>query len=103
MYAAGQGMAEGNMTERTRCYWCGQSYTQAEFYPTCSQDHLDRLTEDIQINKADRSAPMVQDKIKLWVKFINHSYAGWSALFELITGLKPPKMKDVAALISGKS
>ncbi len=42
-----------------------------------------------------------QDKIKLWVKFINHNYAAWSALFELITGFKPPKMKDVANMISG--
>ena len=42
-----------------------------------------------------------QDKIKLWAKFSNHQYASWSALFELITGFKPPKMKEVAAIISG--
>lgn len=42
-----------------------------------------------------------QDKLKLWAKFINHQYAAWSALFELITGFKPPKMKEVSAIISG--
>lgn len=42
-----------------------------------------------------------QDKLKLWAKFINHQYAAWAALFELITGFKPPKMKEVAAIISG--
>lgn len=43
-----------------------------------------------------------EQKIKLWAKFVNHQYASWAALFELITGFKPPKMKDVADLISGK-
>lgn len=42
-----------------------------------------------------------REQIKLWAKFINHQYASWSALFELITGYKPPKMKEVAAIISG--
>ncbi len=42
-----------------------------------------------------------ESKLKLWAKFINHQYAAWSALFELITGFKPPKMKEVAAIISG--
>jgi hypothetical protein len=40
-------------------------------------------------------------KLKLWAKFINHQYAAWSALFELITGEKPPKMREITALISG--
>ena len=42
-----------------------------------------------------------QEKLKLWAKFINHQYAAFAALFELITGFKPPKMKEVAAIISG--
>lgn len=42
-----------------------------------------------------------ESKLKLWAKFINYQYAAWSALFELITGFKPPKMKEVAAIISG--
>lgn len=42
-----------------------------------------------------------ESKLKLWAKFINHQYAAWVALFELITGFKPPKMKEVAAIISG--
>ena len=42
-----------------------------------------------------------ESKLKLWAKFINHQYAAWSALFELITGFKPPKMKEIAAIISG--
>jgi hypothetical protein len=41
------------------------------------------------------------DQLKLWAKFINHQYAAWSALFELITGEKPPKMKEILAIISG--
>lgn len=39
--------------------------------------------------------------LKLWAKFVNHQYAAWAALFELITGSRPPKLKDVAARISG--
>ncbi|KKM04936.1 hypothetical protein LCGC14_1759200 [marine sediment metagenome] len=42
-----------------------------------------------------------ESKLRLWAKFINHQYAAWSALFELITGYKPPKMKEIAAIISG--
>ena len=42
-----------------------------------------------------------ESQLKLWAKFANHQYASWSALFELITGFKPPKMKEVAAIISG--
>lgn len=42
-----------------------------------------------------------ESKLRLWAKFINHQYAAWSALFELITGFKPPKMKEIAAIISG--
>lgn len=40
-------------------------------------------------------------QLKLWAKFINHQYAAWSALFELVTGFKPPKMKETADIISG--
>jgi len=40
-------------------------------------------------------------QLKLWAKFINHQYAAWAALFELITGDKPPKMKEILAIISG--
>ena len=40
-------------------------------------------------------------KIKLWAKFINHQYAAWSALFELTAGFKPPKLKEISAVISG--
>lgn len=39
------------------------------------------------------------DKVKLWAKFINHQYAAWAALFELITGFKPPKLKDTISLL----
>lgn len=42
-----------------------------------------------------------REQLKLFAKVINHQYAAWSALFELITGYKPPKMKEVAAIISG--
>ena len=46
--------------------------------------------------------PLVKrEQLKLWAKFINHQYAASSALFELITGYKAPKMKEVAAIISG--
>lgn len=40
-------------------------------------------------------------KLKLWAKFINHQYAAFSALFELITGFKPPRMRETADIISG--
>lgn len=40
-------------------------------------------------------------QLKLWAKFINHQFAAWSALFELITDFKPPKMKEILAMISG--
>lgn len=42
-----------------------------------------------------------QKALKLWAKFINHQYAAWSALFELITGQKAPKLKEINAIISG--
>jgi adenine-specific DNA methylase len=46
--------------------------------------------------------PIVKrEQLKLWAKYINHQYAAQAALFELITGYKPPKMKEVAAMISG--
>ncbi len=96
-------------TGGVRCHLCGKAYATKEFYPACSEDHLNelRLTcsrpEDTPLGTARKDAEILakQDKIKLWVKYINHSYAARAALFELITGFKPPKMKDVAALISG--
>lgn len=83
--------------EKVRCHWCGQPFTGQEFYPACSEGHQIKLKGDTgqAVYLAKRA------KIKLWVKFVNHNYAAWSALFELITGFKPPKMKDIAALISG--
>lgn len=42
-----------------------------------------------------------KNRLKLWAKFINHQYAAWSALFEIITNQKPPKLKEVNAIISG--
>ncbi len=42
-----------------------------------------------------------ESKIKLWAKFINHILAAQAALFELITGEKPPKTKEILAIISG--
>ena len=42
-----------------------------------------------------------ESTIKLWAKFINHILAAQAALFELITGEKPPKMKEILAIISG--
>ena len=42
-----------------------------------------------------------ESKIKLWARVINYQYAASSALFELITGYKPPKMKEITAIISG--
>ena len=42
-----------------------------------------------------------ENQIKLWAKFINHQLAAWAAIFELITGNKPPKLKEILATISG--
>jgi len=42
-----------------------------------------------------------EGKIKLWAKFVNHQYAAWAAFFELVTGFKPPRMKETADIISG--
>lgn len=42
-----------------------------------------------------------ENEIKLWAKFINHQLAAWAALFELTTGNKPPKIKEILAVISG--
>ncbi len=42
-----------------------------------------------------------REQLKLFAKIINHQYASSAALFELITGYKPPKMKEVAVIISG--
>ncbi len=75
------------------CHWCGQPRNE-DFAPFCSQEHFEKM-ENATIQDANR------DKLKLWAKFINHQYAAWSALFELITGFKPPKMKEMMAIISG--
>lgn len=40
-------------------------------------------------------------QLKLWATFINHNYSAWAALFELITGFKPPKLKDLLPTLSG--
>ncbi len=89
--------------ESINCHWCGRRCTvNIKFYPACSEDHLARLRGEVE--QTVYSPPVAKEaQIKLWVKYINHSYAAWSALFELITGFKPPRMKDVAALISGKN
>jgi len=56
---------------------------------------------DSSISGPDTPPLVKREQLKLWAKFTNHQYAAWSALFELITGYKPPKMKEVAAIISG--
>ena len=38
---------------------------------------------------------MQNDRLRLYAKFINHQVAAFAILFELITGVKPPKLKDV--------
>lgn len=88
------------MTKNIRCHLCGHSYATAEFYPACSQEHLDKLRSEV--GQAVYSPVVAKEaKIKLWATFINHSYSAWSALFELITGFKPPKLKDLLPLMSG--
>jgi hypothetical protein len=52
---------------------------------------LDQVSEEIK----------QKQRLKLFAKFINHQYAAWSALYELITMQKPPKMKDINVVISG--
>lgn len=42
-----------------------------------------------------------ENQIKLWATFVNHQYSAWSALFELITGFKPPRLKDLLPKLSG--
>lgn len=85
--------------EGFRCHWCGNQYANREFYPACSQDHRDELIG--KVNDGPCKPREKEGKIKLWVKFVNHQYAAWSALFELITGFEPPKMKEILAMISG--
>lgn len=51
--------------------------------------------------KKDAEVLVKQDKLKLWATFINHNYSAWAALFELITGFKPPKLKDLLPMLSG--
>jgi hypothetical protein len=45
--------------------------------------------------------PPTDRRVKLLAKIVNHQYAALAALFELITGQKPPKLKVIIALISG--
>lgn len=40
------------------------------------------------------------DKVKLYAKFINHVLGASSALFELITGVKPPKLRELLNISS---
>lgn len=35
------------------------------------------------------------DKLKLYAEFIRHQIAAFSILFEIITGTKPPKIKEL--------
>jgi hypothetical protein len=60
-------------------------------------------TESIcNLEDGDKPGKNVLDqRLKLFAKFINHQYAAWSALYELITSQKPPKMKDINLIISG--
>ncbi len=76
------------------CWQCARLQVN-DFSPYCS----DKCRRGAVIEADEEEGR--QDKIKLWAKFINHQYAAWSALFELITGFKPPKMKEIAAIISG--
>ena len=78
------------------CPWCQKSVNHMDdHFPFCSQGHADkdeeRFHQELTIPK----------QIKLWAKFINHQLAAWSALFELVTGNKPPKIKEILAVISG--
>lgn len=84
-----------DQTKSCRCHWCGDYVWPGNgWYPCCSEEHLDKLRADIDTDHE-------KDKIKLWAKFINHQYAAWAVLFELITGFKPPKLKEISAVISG--
>ena len=88
--------------EGTRCHWCGGQYASREFYPACSQDHRDKLAGEVGDEPCNPAINREKDaEIKLWAKFINHQLAAWAAIFELITGNKPPKIKEILAVISG--
>lgn len=104
--------------EGYRCHWCGGQYENREYGPACSRDHRDKLRDEVgdepynpSINKekevvkikssADYRREMASEQIKLWAKFINHQLAAWAAIYELITGNKPPKIKEILAVISG--
>lgn len=73
--------------EGYRCYRCGNHYYDRNFHPACSEKHLKELRS--------KCASPNQHTLKLWAKFINHQYAAWSTLFELVTGDKSPKLKDI--------
>lgn len=60
------------------------------------QEHLVKADSDIS---GPGTPPLAKrEQLKLFAKIINHQYAAWSALFELITGYKPPKMKDIISM-----
>lgn len=98
----------------TLCWQCARLQVN-DFAPYCSDKCKQRAAIEAEIKLADigpKDTPLAtakkdaevlvrQDKIKLWAKYVNHQYAAQAALFELITGLKPPKMKEMAAIISG--
>ena len=39
------------------------------------------------------------DKVRLFAKFVNHQYAAAAVLFEIITGSKPPRLKELLRLL----
>ena len=83
---------------KSPCYYCHQCgmliSLDVETFPFCSKEHADE-------SAAAAHREMTSGQIKLWAKFINHQLAAWSALFELVTGNKPPKIKEILAVISG--
>ena len=109
------------INEGYRCHWCGNQYATSEHYPACSEDHLEKLrlgrnnperglqgfehkgdVSMVDSLKAEADEMIQREStIKLWAKFINHILAAQAALFELITGEKPPKIKEILAIISG--
>lgn len=88
--------------EGHRCHWCGKQYASREYGPACSLDHRDKLRNEVGDKPYNPSINREKEaEIKLWAKFINHQLAAWAAIFELITGNKPPKIKEILAVISG--
>ena len=78
------------------CPWCDIVVLPgSRAFPFCSQEHA---AKDEEKFLRELTIPR---QIKLWAKFINHQLAAWAALFELITGNRPPKIKEILAVISG--